>query len=468
MIDAAIPLAGRAPEITPLMQQLTQAGNLQLQQGQLQAQQQEAEQRGLQTQGQKLVLAGQQQSAQDEADVRAGMAAGMKTDPTTGQVTFDRTAALNTIGKLNPTKGQQLATTFAQQDTAAAEAKAKLDKAQIDAATAHVDFVDKALQGVTDQASYTNALQQAIQTKIVKPGELPEVYDPQLVARLHAQALSQKETLAAHVAQQTADAKDDKAPKETPPEKAMAIYAIPVAQRSPDQIAFIKGYEKNNDVTRIQPAQVRIQALMQMPQAVVDPNDPSKTVFTTKKGAIGMEAPSSGEAAGARKVLTSAIGGKLGDTINSYNTANAHLDMLSTAADALYNGNTQLLNKVGNEFNKQTGSPAPTNFQAVKSAVAGEVSKTFKGGQATDAEIKQFDDAISSANSPKQLQGVIKTYKGLMNSKRDAIKTQVEQGTQGKVNFGGESGGVIRARDPQGNLHQAPAGTPLPAGWKVE
>jgi len=31
-----------------------------------------------------------------------------------------------------------------------------------------------------------------------------------------------------------------------------------------------------------------------------------------------------------------------------------------------------------------------------------------------------------------------------------------------------QGGGTIRARDPQGKLHEAPAGTPLPAGWKPE
>lgn len=250
--------------------------------------------------------------------------------------------------------------------------------------------------------------------------------------------------------------------------QATNIYAKPAAQRTPAENLFIKGYEKNNDVTRIQPAQVRIQGLMAMPQAVVDPNDPSRTIFATKKDAIGQEAPSSGEAAGARKVLTSAIGGKLGDTINSYNTATAHLDQLDKAADALKNGDIQALNKVGNAFSAATGNPAPTNFQAVKSAVAGEVSKTFKGGQATDAEIKEFEGAISSANSPAQLKGVIQTYKGLMASKREAIQQQVQQGTQGKPNFNPSTPSVIYARDPQGNLHQAPTGTALPAGWKAQ
>lgn len=221
--------------------------------------------------------------------------------------------------------------------------------------------------------------------------------------------------------------------------QAANIYAIPEGQRTPAQKLFLQGFEKYNNVTKIQPAAARVQMYMQMPQAVVDPNDPSREIYATKQQALGMEAPASGAAAGARKVLTSAIGGKLGDTINAYNTASAHLDMLSQAADALNNGNIQALNRVGNEFNKQTGNPAPTNFQAVKDAVAGEVSKTFKGGQATDAEIKQAEDAISSAGSPAQLKGVINTYKGLMASKRSAIQQQVEQGTQGKVNFGGES-----------------------------
>jgi len=37
-----------------------------------------------------------------------------------------------------------------------------------------------------------------------------------------------------------------------------------------------------------------------------------------------------------------------------------------------------------------------------------------------------------------------------------------------KSDAGGGAGNTIRARDPQGNLHEAPAGTALPAGWKAE
>src|SRR6185437_7093981 len=139
---------------------------------------------------------------QDDADTRAAFAAGVTTDPTTGQVTFDRSKALNAIGKLNPEKYAQMSTAFAQQDQAAASAKAALSKsqadaqdAQIKAALAHTGAIDQLLQGVTDQPTYTAALQHAQDLGIVKPGELPAVYDPQLVARLHANTLTQQQTL---------------------------------------------------------------------------------------------------------------------------------------------------------------------------------------------------------------------------------------------------------------------------------
>lgn len=214
MIDANIPLMAQAPQTTPPMQLLSQAGNLQQQQANLQATQQEGKQRTLSMQGQQnanasssLALAGQQQSAQDQSDYRAAMAAAV--DPSTGQV--NRGVLLSTLGKLNPTAAAQTASTLTQQDTAAQEASQKLQQAQLATASAHVDAKDKLLQGVTDQVTYTNALQQGINLGIIKPGDLPAQYDPQLVAQLHAQTMSQQQTLAQQnaVAGQTETAKRD-------------------------------------------------------------------------------------------------------------------------------------------------------------------------------------------------------------------------------------------------------------------
>lgn len=212
--DPNIILQAQAPQMTSPMTLLSQVGNLQQQQANLQATQQEGQQRAISMQGQQaenstkqLTLAGQQQSAQDQSDYRAAMAAAV--DPSTGQV--NRSVLLSTLGKLNPTAAAQTASTLTQQDTAAQEASQKLQQAQLATASAHVEAKDKLLQGVTDQVTYTNALQQGINLGIINPGDLPAQYDPQLVAQLHAQTMSQQQTLAQQnaVAGQTETAKRD-------------------------------------------------------------------------------------------------------------------------------------------------------------------------------------------------------------------------------------------------------------------
>ena len=107
------------------------------------------------------------------------------------------------------------------------------------------------------------------------------------------------------------------------------------------------------------------------------------------------------------------------------------------AADALDNGDVRGLNAIGNQLGYQFGSDKTTNFNVIKNALSGEISKVFKGGQATDAEIKQVEQPFSSANSPAQLKGAIDNAVALMNSKRNALQQQYQAGVQAKPNFGG-------------------------------
>ena len=197
MIDAAIPLAGQAPQVPGGLQLLSQVGQLNQQKANLDATQQESQQRGIAMQGQSLALAGQQQSAQDQADYRASMAAAV--DPTTGKV--DRGTLLSTLGRLNPTIAAQTAASLTQQDAAAKDAAAKSQELQVSAAQAHLKLKDQLLQGATDPVSWANARNIAIQNGI-SPNELPVQYDPQFVAQAHAQTMSQQQTLDAHLAQQ--------------------------------------------------------------------------------------------------------------------------------------------------------------------------------------------------------------------------------------------------------------------------
>lgn len=164
--------------------------------------------------------------------------------------------------------------------------------------------------------------------------------------------------------------------------------------------------------------------------------------------------------------------GKSAQNLTAFNTAIDHAKQLDKAIDQLNNGNVTPFNDLGNTLGAKLGNDATTNFNVIKNALSGEISKVFKGGQATDAEIHAVQAPFDSANSPQQLRGAIRQAVFLMNSKRNALQEQYSKGSKAQPNFGGDqqtpTSGMIQARDPQGKLHQAPAGTALPAGWKLE
>jgi hypothetical protein len=142
---------------------------------------------------------------------------------------------------------------------------------------------------------------------------------------------------------------------------------------------------------------------------------------------------------GVMKDFTSGASAK---NLTAFNTAIQHANQLQQAADALSNGDVRGLNKVGNALGYQFGSDKTTNFNVIKNALSGEISKVFKGGQATDAEIREVQQPFDAANSPAQLKGAIQNAIHLMNSKRDALKQQYDAGRTGKPNFGGDTGSV--------------------------
>jgi len=205
---------------------------------------------------------------------------------------------------------------------------------------------------------------------------------------------------------------------------------------SPDETAFKSGYEHYVKVNKIDPAGVRVQAMLSMPQAIVDPNDPSREIFTTRKGAVGQEAPGSGEAKAARGADTYFTTGKGGQFLASATTSQNHLQLLGQAAQALDNGDSTLLNSAAQGFAKATGSAAPTNFDAVKNAVNGEIAKALTGN-VTVSEQAALEHDMNNASSPKQIAGIVQKYTQLIQGKKDALQQQYNSAKQGQANFGG-------------------------------
>lgn len=94
------------------------------------------------------------------------------------------------------------------------------------------------------------------------------------------------------------------------------------------------------------------------------------------------------------------------------------------------------------------GKLAPEQVTAM-TQLLGDVENTIR---AKMGKQDQYLDRLSQANSAQEVRQIQSEYrKDLMGGKG-----------------GGGDTGTIRARDPQGKLHEAPAGTALPAGWKKE
>lgn len=157
--------------------------------------------------------------------------------------------------------------------------------------------------------------------------------------------------------------------------------------------------------------------------------------------------------------------GKEGTALRSFNVAVDHLGSLGELADQLDNTGTPAYNKLANFVAAQTGSAAPTNFDAVKAIVAKEVVKAIVAGGGGVAEREELSNLISKANSPAQLKGVIGHYLDLMDAQRAGLLDQYERTTGRKD---GEQ--VFAAKRHGGRPGEAPAGatpTTNAKGWTL-
>lgn len=128
-----------------------------------------------------------------------------------------------------------------------------------------------------------------------------------------------------------------------------------------------------------------------------------------------------------RKAFTT---GKDAQNIRSLNTAAVHLDSFSEAAKALQNGTFTPGNALYNSVSKMLGAPAPTTFEGLRSAVAGEMANALKGN-ATDPEIASIKNTIMSQNSPAQLAQWVDSNLHIIGQKLNTYKEAYEQQNPG-------------------------------------
>jgi hypothetical protein len=182
------------------------------------------------------------------------------------------------------------------------------------------------------------------------------------------------------------------------------------------------------------------------------------------------------------KMRASFTSGPQSQTINSLNTAIEHLDQFVDAAKALNNGNFQPGNSAYNALRTAFGSTAPTNFEGIKSIMAGELAAAFKKSGATDTEIASVEKSINSKASATQLVDyATKVAMPALGSKAASFNEQyhsvmgekdpwspISKGAKSVLSkygydssaptMGGPSGaGMVKLQAPDGSVRSVPA-----------
>lgn len=121
--------------------------------------------------------------------------------------------------------------------------------------------------------------------------------------------------------------------------------------------------------------------------------------------------------------------GPQGKTVNSLNVGIDHLNTMGELASALQNGDIPLFNKIAKDVAVATGKPAPTNFDAAKQIVAGEIVKAISGGGGGVHDREEAAATINRTSSPAQLLGAIATQKKLFAGQLHGLRLQYKNGT---------------------------------------
>lgn len=123
-----------------------------------------------------------------------------------------------------------------------------------------------------------------------------------------------------------------------------------------------------------------------------------------------------------RKDFTTGTASK---NIKSLNTAVGHLNEMNKIIPELNNSNVKPWNQLAQTATREFGgNPTLVKFQAIKTALSGELSNIYKNSGGTDSEIKQISDTIDSADSPESMKASVNEAISLMGGRLSALQDQ--------------------------------------------
>ena len=141
--------------------------------------------------------------------------------------------------------------------------------------------------------------------------------------------------------------------------------------------------------------------------------------------------------------LKSFTSGKDSQTVQALNNVTNHIAALRSLANAQGNGDIPAFNAAANWWSKQTGGAAPTNLDAARQIIAGEIVKSIAGAGGGEGDRQKAADAFAGQQSPNQINGALDTIQGLVGSQVHTLQNKYEQGT-GRKDFGRLLSDVVR------------------------
>ncbi len=172
----------------------------------------------------------------------------------------------------------------------------------------------------------------------------------------------------------------------------------------------------------------------------------------------------------AEQVAKSPAANQFFGSSNSLISKGGTLDQLSQLGKNIPQHDFPVLNTVDDWQQLARGKGPLAAYAATALGAADDYGKVMGGGNASDTARNSALALFAKAASPEQRAQAIAATRNAVKSQRDSrIGNNQFLKRQYGAEIGGDEGvGTIFARDPQGKLHQAPAGTALPQGWKQE
>lgn len=117
--------------------------------------------------------------------------------------------------------------------------------------------------------------------------------------------------------------------------------------------------------------------------------------------------------------------GKLGANINTISTVANHLEQLRVSINALQNGDSQLLNRLGNELHLQFGADSQANARLAAETVGGEYGNIYLPNGGTGPERQGFiDNFTTNVLAKGQADTNINSAIGFMRGKMEGNEQQ--------------------------------------------